>query len=64
MDSIKIDIDEMIEKLEAMKEEDFVTCRLTIQNGDYLNELQVEAVGIDEEDVTSYGSLDEVIREF
>ncbi|MBO5389575.1 MAG: hypothetical protein J6A59_15885 [Lachnospiraceae bacterium] len=64
MSSIKVDISELIDKLEAMLEDDFITAQLTIVDDDYVSELAVDAVGIDEDDSRSYGSITETTSDF
>lgn len=64
MANIQIDVEDLIDKLEAMREDGYVTARLTIIEDDYLSEVEIEAVGIEEEADISYGSLTEVRSEF
>lgn len=64
MNSINVDIDELIDKLNAMVEDGFVTVKLTIVEDDYISELRVDAVGIDDEDSLGYGSVNEVLSDF
>ena len=64
MKSINVDIDELIDKLNAMVEDGFVTVKLTIVEDDYISELRVDAVGIDDEDSLGYGSVNEVLSDF
>ena len=56
--SIKVDIDELMEKLDAMKEDDFVTAELTINSNGYDSELEIIAVGIEEDERVSYGVVE------
>lgn len=56
---IRVDIEALIEKLEAMLEDDYVTAEIEIEDDDYLGELHVSAVSFDSEPV-SYGSLSEI----
>lgn len=64
MGSICVDIDELMDKLTAMREDEFVTVKLTIDEDDYVSELYVDAVGIDEDDSRGYGSINETISDF
>lgn len=59
---IRVDIEELVEKLEAMLEDNYVTVELDIEDDEYLNELHVSAVSF-ETDPLSYGSLTEVEEE-
>lgn len=58
--SIKVDIDELQSKLSSMQEDDFVTAELTIRSDGYDSEMDINAVGIEEEENISYGSLEPV----
>lgn len=64
VESIAVDIDDLIEKLNMMKEDNFVSAKLTIRYDGYCKEISIEAVGIGEESDTSYGSLDEINLDF
>ena len=55
MAKIRVDIDELCDKLDAMKEDDYVTAELEILEDDYSNELALYAVSFEEEDPVSYG---------
>lgn len=55
---IRVDVETLIEKLEAMIEDDYVTAELEIEEDDYLGELHITAIGFDSEPV-SYGSISE-----
>ena len=61
--SIRLDIDDVLEKLEAMKEDDFVTVELTIDSDGYSTEIELCALGIDEEENISYGRLEDLGEE-
>lgn len=63
MPSITVDIDELVDKLESMKEDDYVSAKLTLVEDDYTNELAIAAVGIEDEEEVSYGTLDETRSE-
>lgn len=58
--SIRLDIDDVLEKLEAMKEDDFVTVELTIDSDGYNTEIILCAVGIEEDENISYGRLEDL----
>lgn len=55
---IKIDIEELMDKLTAMLEDDYVSAKLILTSDGYDTELEVIAVGIEEEENLSYGSLE------
>lgn len=57
MPKIRVDIDDLTEKLEAMKEDDFVTVELDIVEDDYTSELMLSAVSFEMEEPVSYGSI-------
>lgn len=57
MAKIRVDIDELYDKLEAMKEDDYVTTELEILEDDYSSELAVSAVSFEEDDPISYGTV-------
>lgn len=57
MSKIRVDIDDLTEKLEAMKEDDFVTVELDIVEDDYTSELMLSAVSFEMEEPVSYGSI-------
>lgn len=63
MASIKVDIDELLDKLNAMKEDDYVTTELQIEEDDYCSELLVSAVSFELDEPISYGSLTEAVEE-
>lgn len=56
--SIRVDIDELMDKLDAMKEDDFVTAELTINSDGYESEIELYAVGIEEDERVSYGVVE------
>ena len=59
MAKIIVDIDELIDKLDAMTEDDFVQAILEISEDEYTSELVLSAVSIDEDEPISYGSIPE-----
>lgn len=59
MAKIVVDIDELIDKLDAMTEDDFVQVLLEINEDEYTSELEVSAISIDAEEPISYGSIPE-----
>lgn len=63
MSKIRVDIDDLCDKLDAMREDDYVTAELEIVEDDYSNVLQISAVSFEEEDPISYGAMDEVSEE-
>lgn len=63
INKIKVDIDELIGRLEEMKEDDYVTVELEIINDDYDAELQVSAVSFESPEPVDYGSITETSDE-
>ena len=59
MAKIVVDIDELIDKLDAMTEDDFVQVLLEINEDEYTSELEVSAISIDSDEPISYGSIPE-----
>lgn len=57
MSKIRVDIDDLCDKLEAMKEDDYVTVELEIIDDDYSSELSVSAVSFEETEPISYGTV-------
>lgn len=57
MSKIRVDIDDLTEKLEAMKEDDYVTAELEILEDSYTSELVVAAVSFEEDTPISYGTV-------
>lgn len=55
---IKIDIDELADKLDSMREDDYVSAELKITSDGYDSEMEVVAVGIDEDERVSYGKIE------
>lgn len=55
--SIRVNIDDLIEKLEAMKEDDYVTAVLTIKSDEYDEEMDVAAFSVEDDSLVSYGSI-------
>ena len=47
MSKIRVDIDELSEKLDAMREDDFVTAELEIEEDNYDSELKVSDVSFE-----------------
>lgn len=60
MSKIRVDIDDLCDKLEAMKEDDYVTAELEIIEDDYSAELAVSAVSFEETEPISYGTVCQV----
>jgi hypothetical protein len=60
MSKIRVDIDDLCDKLEAMKEDDYVTVELEILEDDYSSELEVSAVSFEESEPISYGTVCQV----
>lgn len=59
MAKIVVDIDELIDKLDAMTEDDFVQVLLEINEDEYTSELEVSAISIESDEPISYGSIPE-----
>lgn len=64
MTKIRIDIDELIETLEEIKNDDYTTVEISIDGDGYYNEMSVSAVSLEENDPIPYGTLSEVNNEF
>ena len=60
MAKIRVDVDDLCDKLEAMKEDDYVTVELEIIEDDYSSELAVSAVSFEEAEPISYGTVCQV----
>ena len=60
MAKIRVDVDDLCDKLEAMKEDDYVTVELEIIEDDYSSELAVYAVSFEEDEPISYGTVCQV----
>ena len=56
--SVKVDIDELMEKLDAMREDDFVTVEIAFSSNGYESEIELTAVGIDDDEKISYGKIE------
>lgn len=63
MSNIRVDIEELEARLEQMKEDDYVTVELEIEEDQYSKELHLSAVSFDSDDILPYGSLGEVSNE-
>ena len=62
--SLRVNIDELIDKLEAMREDDYVTVVLTIKGDEYDEEMDVSAFSIEDDSLISYGSISGSSEEF
>lgn len=64
--TIKVDIEELMEKLTAMLEEGFTAARLSIITSNYLDdfELKVGAVDLSEDESVEYGTIQCIPDEF
>ena len=60
MAKIRVDVGDLCDKLEAMKEDDYVTVELEIIEDDYSSELAVSAVSFEEDEPISYGTVCQV----
>lgn len=60
MDSIRVDIEELLDKLNSMLEDNYVTVNLKIKDDGYTKELEIDAVTLDDEENASYGTLAEI----
>lgn len=58
--SIRVDIEELIQKLQDMKCDGYVTVEISIDAGDYPGDCQMElsAVDIESNDLVEYGSIE------
>jgi hypothetical protein len=57
MSKIRVDIDELSDKLNEMKEDDYVTAELEIVFDDYSSELKLSAVSFEDEEPIEYGTI-------
>lgn len=57
MPKIIVDIDELMDKLEAMIEDDYETVELSINEDGYDSELELLAVSLENEEPISYGTI-------
>lgn len=64
--SIKIDIEELMDKLKEMSEDEFVTVELTINTSNYYDDytLGLKAINISEEEDADYGELNCISDDF
>lgn len=63
MSKIKVDVDELIERLTEIRQDEFVIAELEIEESAYDCEMQIRAIGLDDEETTDYGSISEVTDE-
>lgn len=63
MNKIKVDIDELMERLNEMKEDDYITVELEIISDSYDSELQLNAVSFESDNPVDYGSIAETSDE-
>lgn len=63
---IKVDIEELIERLSQMVEDGFVTAELTLITSNYIDDtsLKLSAVDISQEDNIDYGEIRSISDEF
>lgn len=64
MAKIKVDIDELIDTIEEVKEDNYTTVELEIESDGYYTELGVAAVSLEEPEPVPYGTISEVKNEF
>jgi hypothetical protein len=57
MSKIRVDIDELSEKLGEMKEDDYVTAELEIVFDDYSSELKLSAVSFESDEPVDFGTI-------
>lgn len=64
--SIKVDIEELMDKLKEMLEDEFVTAELTINTSNYYEDytLGLKAIDISEEENADYGELNCITDDF
>lgn len=64
MSEIRVDIDELKEKLDEMLEDDYVTVCLKIEEDNYTSSLKLSAVSFDDdEEGAEYGEICEASEE-
>lgn len=57
--NIKVDIEELMERLSEMQEDGYITARLTITSDTYMKELVVQAYSMEEGGSIDYGNVAE-----
>ena len=62
--SLKLDIEELMSKLESMLEDDYVTADITIKADEYDIEICIGAVDIEQDQVVSYSTLENLADDF
>ena len=60
MSKIRVDVDDLLEKLNEVKEDEYTTVELEIDADEYCSELLVSAVSFDMPEPYPYGSLAEI----
>ena len=63
MSKIVIDIDELADKLESMREDDYVLAEIEIEDDGYDKVMNISAVSFDSDEPLSYGSIYETSDE-
>lgn len=63
MSKIKVDIDDLIDRLNEMKEDDYVTTELEIVEDNYDCELRLSAVSFESDEPIDYGLIAETSDE-
>ena len=61
--SITVDIDDILDKLYAIKEDDFSTVKLELVGDEYSQELSISAISFDSESPIGYGTVMETSEE-
>lgn len=60
MSKIKVDVDELIERLQEVRQDEFVIVELDIEESSYDCEMHIRAIGLDDTETTDYGEISEV----
>ena len=63
MSRIKVEIDELMDKLNEIKDNDYTTVELLIATDDYDTELCLSAVSFEEDEPINFGSIAELDEE-
>lgn len=59
MGKIRVDIDELVERLQEMQKDDYATVELEITSEKFANELVISAVSFEYDEPIPYGTLGE-----
>ena len=60
MNKIKVDLDELLDKLEQVKDEDYATVEIEISDETYDRNLVIRAIGLDVDDKDDFLMVSEI----